>query len=77
MLTSLDKVAVAPEQAVMIGDNPTNDVAGAKAVGVWAIWVSGGHLPPAGLCADATVEQMGQLPAALAALSEAGAAARR
>ena len=58
----LDKLAVALERAVMIGDNPINDVAGAKAVGMRAIWVSGGRLPPAGLCADAIVEQVGQLP---------------
>ncbi len=73
----LAKVAVAPERAVMIGDNPINDVAGAKAVGMRAIWVSGGRLPPAGLCADAIVEQVGQLPAALAALNEPATAARR
>ena len=61
----------------MIGDNPINDVAGAKAVGMRAIWVSGGRLPPAELCADAIVEQVGRLPAALAAVMNPEATARR
>lgn len=38
-LAALDAVAVAPEEAWMVGDNLSADIAGAQAVGIHAIWV--------------------------------------
>ena len=36
---ALDELDVSPAQAWMIGDNLVNDIAGAQAVGLYAIWV--------------------------------------
>jgi FMN phosphatase YigB (HAD superfamily) len=37
-LYALDALSVAPEQAVMVGDSLTADVAGAQDAGIFAIW---------------------------------------
>lgn len=46
---ALDELKVSPAEAWMIGDNLVNDIAGAQAVGLYAIWVDWVH---AGLPAD-------------------------
>lgn len=37
------ELGVAPEECVMVGDNPGRDVAGAMAAGMKSVWVSRGH----------------------------------
>lgn len=37
---------VAPEEAVMVGDNPQRDIQGALLAGAKAVWVDRGHRPP-------------------------------
>jgi putative hydrolase of the HAD superfamily len=39
----LDRLAVSPSHAVMVGDNPERDLAGARAAGVSAVWIDRGH----------------------------------
>ncbi|OQB37431.1 MAG: dUMP phosphatase [Candidatus Latescibacteria bacterium ADurb.Bin168] len=34
----LSLLGVPPEEAVMVGDWPSRDVTGAKAVGLWTVW---------------------------------------
>ena len=43
--TALEALGVAPQRAVFIGDNPTDDIAGACASGLSAIWVNRGDWP--------------------------------
>jgi putative hydrolase of the HAD superfamily len=37
---ALEKLGVAPEEALHVGDSPTTDVAGARAAGVTAVWLN-------------------------------------
>lgn len=39
-MATLERLAVRPEEAVMIGDNPRNDVFGAQQVGIKGIWLN-------------------------------------
>jgi putative hydrolase of the HAD superfamily len=42
---ALDRLACAPEQAVMVGDSWSADIAGARAAGIRAIWFNPRRLP--------------------------------
>ena len=42
---ALEALGVSPQRAVFIGDNPTDDIAGACASGLSAIWVNRGDWP--------------------------------
>ncbi|MPM48442.1 hypothetical protein SDC9_95167 [bioreactor metagenome] len=53
-----------PAQAVMLGDNPTDDIAGAKKAGLLAIAVHAGSAVPG---ADACCDALAEVPAVLAA----------
>ena len=58
--TALDQAGVHPRSAVMIGDHPVADVAGAQRVGLRAIWLNRGSAPwpadagsaPEAICGD-------------------------
>ena len=54
-----------PEQVLHVGDHPTNDIAGATAVGMRTCWVSRGRTPPSDLHADMVVEHPGKVAALL------------
>jgi FMN phosphatase YigB (HAD superfamily) len=71
-------VPLAVERAVMVGDSWPNDVAGARAAGLRAVWFNPGRAPrPAGAePPDAEIARLADLPAALAAL-QGGAGVRR
>ena len=58
---------VTPRESVMVGDRFNRDVAGAHAAGMRAVWVNvRGETVPAGVRpADATIANIGELPAAL------------
>ena len=68
--SALEALSVSPARAVFIGDNPTDDVAGACAFGLAAIWVNRGDWPapdPAdeGALPHAEVSELRQIPEAL------------
>ena len=64
---ALEALDVSPQCAVFIGDNPTDDVAGACASGLSAIWVNRGDWPaPAdGAAPHAEVGELSEIPAVL------------
>ena len=47
-LDMLDKLSVSASDAVMVGDNPLADIAGAQGVGMRAVWIRHPHVvyPP-------------------------------
>ncbi len=72
---ALRRLGVAAAAAVHIGDHPRWDVQGAQAAGMRAVWLARGPAarPSASLTAcrpDATIRDLADLPAALAALDD-------
>ena len=65
---TLERIGVAPAEAVHVGDDAVLDVAGARAAGLRAIHVIGSASPRAALKADAAITELSQLPAALRTL---------
>ena len=60
------RLAVAPEACVMIGDRQIDDVSGAKAVGMRAIWRrNDSGFPTSDVAPDAIVDALSELPALL------------
>jgi phosphoglycolate phosphatase len=70
---ALARLAVAPHEAVMVGDS-ASDVGAARGAGCRAIAVSYGyaHGAPAALGADLLVDRLADVPAALTTLMQAG-----
>jgi len=66
----LREAACAPEEAVMVGDEYSGDVVGAKEVGLRAIWFNahGAACPVVHPLHDGEVRSMAELPAAVAGL---------
>ena len=66
---ALAHFGASPEVAVMVGDNYEADIAGARAVGMQGIWITGraaGPLPAQSqVQADAVVATLSEIPAAL------------
>lgn len=61
---TLEKFATSPESAVHIGDDATADVAGAKAVGMKAVWYNNGEWPEMKCDGeDAEIDHFSKLPA--------------
>jgi HAD superfamily hydrolase (TIGR02253 family) len=65
-----ERLGVAPERAVMIGDRYHRDVTGAHAAGLRTIWldIHGERIPSGGPLPDATVASIAQAGAALTVL---------
>jgi putative hydrolase of the HAD superfamily len=64
---TLAALGLAPTEAVMIGDNPINDVAGAQQVGMRAVWLNRdgpAAPPPHGMRPHATITTLAELDAA-------------
>lgn len=60
------RLGVAPDACVMIGDRQIDDVSGAKAVGMRAIWRRNeSGFPISNVAPDATVDALAELPALL------------
>lgn len=59
---ALDKMGTQANRTAMIGDNPTADIAGARALGLKTIWKKDPHWPPP-QAADAVIEDLDQLSA--------------
>lgn len=69
ILGLLERLGVAPDQAVMVGDS-SNDVLSARAAGIPVVAVSFGYtsVPPEKLGADRLIHHFAELPGALAGL---------
>ncbi|HET7875184.1 MAG TPA: HAD-IA family hydrolase [Methylomirabilota bacterium] len=70
---TLERLGVAPEEAVHVGDDPVLDVEGAKAAGMRVIQMAIEGSEPAAVAPDAVIERLAELPTALDALDEAEA----
>jgi putative hydrolase of the HAD superfamily len=69
---ALDRLGVAAEDAVVVGDSHERDIAGARNAGLACILVDRGAPQSQGTpAADARIESLADLPAALAAISSA------
>lgn len=63
---ALDTLDVAPEDAVMVGDNPARDILGANRAGIRAIWIRRENQPVThGAQPDATITSLSELPGLL------------
>jgi HAD superfamily hydrolase (TIGR01549 family) len=62
---TLTKLDVAPGQAIFVGDNPREDVLGAQAVGMRAIWQRSAEFPLGDVRPDAIIESLAELPTLL------------
>jgi putative hydrolase of the HAD superfamily len=56
-LHAAQALGMAPEQCLYVGDHPINDVSGAMAAGMSAVWLSGFHVwpedePPPAVCVE-------------------------
>jgi len=61
------ELAAPPERCWFVGDHPLNDIAGAHAAGMRAIWLRGFHDWPAALEPHATIAALAELEALLPA----------
>lgn len=60
----LDRLGVAPERAVMVGDRPMDDVWGAQQLGMRGVWRPHSGSPPIGeVRPDAVIQRLSELPA--------------
>ena len=63
----LERLAVAPEHAVMVGDRPIDDVWGGQQIGMRGVWRPHAASPALGdVKPDAVIEQLMELPAIVA-----------
>ena len=60
-LHTLDALGVAPEQAVFVGDSPREDIVGAHAAGMRAIWIRSREFPLGDVQPDAIIESLPEL----------------
>ncbi len=67
----LDKLGVAPDRAVMVGDSWERDIVGGTRAGMHAVWISGGRTVPDDRVAGLVVESVAELtPELLEAVTE-------
>lgn len=57
----LSRLDVAPHEAVFVGDNPRDDVAGAQSVGIRAVWVQRSGELPADVRPNAIIQNLAEL----------------
>lgn len=62
-----ERVGVAPGDCAFVGDRPVDDIQGAAGVGMRTVWIANDHAPGDPSGADARIEDLGDLPAVLAA----------
>ena len=67
---AVEQAGVAPDRIAHVGDNAEHDVEGARAVGMHTVWMNSQGVPwPGGVRADKEIENLRQLPEAVAALA--------
>jgi putative hydrolase of the HAD superfamily len=59
---ALAALGAAPAEAVFVGDSPREDILGAQAVGMRAVWVRSNEFPLGGVRPDGAVEALPELP---------------
>jgi putative hydrolase of the HAD superfamily len=67
----LRALEVAPEEAVFVGDRPRDDIAGAHAVGMRTVLLTGRPVPPCDVVADAELPDLAALPTLLTSWASA------
>jgi len=66
----LDRLGVAPERAVMVGDRPIDDVWGGQQLGMRGVWRPHAGSPPKGdVVPDAVIQRLSELPALIPTLA--------
>jgi len=66
----LDRLGVAPERAVMVGDRPIDDVWGGQQLGMRGVWRPHAGSPPLGdVRPDAVIQRLAELPALISTLA--------
>jgi putative hydrolase of the HAD superfamily len=69
---ALEQASVDARQIVHVGDNPEHDILGAREVGMHTVWMnSQGEEWPGGQRADREIDNLRQLPAAIASIADA------
>ncbi|HWI66501.1 MAG TPA: HAD-IA family hydrolase [Symbiobacteriaceae bacterium] len=63
-----ERLGLEPGQAVMIGNDYTKDIAGAKGAGLKTVWLNEAGLPLPGPAVDVVIRTLDELPAAIAGL---------
>ena len=66
--SALEMLGLAPQEAVMVGDNPDRDVAGAQALGIQPVWLDRAGVANIPSVPHLRIESLGELPEALKAL---------
>ncbi len=67
---AVDRAGVAPAQIVHVGDNPEHDIVGARNVGMYTVWMNSQGQPwPGGERADREIDNLLQLPEAIASIA--------
>jgi putative hydrolase of the HAD superfamily len=61
-LEALRRLQVAPDHAVMVGNDPINDIEGARAVGMRTILLARNQRPLADAGADAVIDRLTDVP---------------
>ena len=68
----LERLGVSPEQALMVGDRPIDDVWGAQQIGMRGVWRPHPGSPPLGeVVPDAVISRLSELPELVRRLSQA------
>ena len=68
---ALSRSGASAERIVHVGDNPEHDIQGAQAVGMFTVWMNGRNADwPGGRQADREIENLRQLPAAVASIEQ-------
>jgi putative hydrolase of the HAD superfamily len=76
-LLAASKLDVPPAHVVHVGDDQREDIAGARAAGMRAVWVNRRAAPSEAWCEpDAEIRDLSELPAVLDHLEQAGPAQR-
>ena len=64
----LDRLDCPPFESIYVGDNPSNDIAPAKDIGMFAIWLRNDHFDPPRIC-DAIAENIKEIPHIIARIN--------
>jgi 2-haloalkanoic acid dehalogenase type II len=63
---ALERLDVAPTEAIFVGDTPRTDIVGAHAAGMKAVWLNRDNCPPEhGIVPDAEIRELPELRPAL------------